>query len=141
MREVVLADKVMMKTEKQRECPCGGGRFYADCCGRLHAGEVAPTAEALMRSRYSAYVLGRMDYVADTWHPSTRPSDLHNDSSTRWLGLKVLAQQQHTEDLAEVEFVARYRQGGGRAVRMHERSQFVRENGRWFYRDGTFIGD
>lgn len=130
-----------MKTEKQRECPCGAGRFYTDCCGRLHAGEVALTAEALMRSRYSAYVLGRMDYVADTWHPSTRPSDLRNDSSTRWLGLKVLAQQQHTDDLAEVEFVARYRQGGGRAVRMHERSQFVRENGRWFYRDGAFIGD
>lgn len=125
-------------TTLAQACPCGAGKPYAVCCGPLHQGALATSAEALMRSRYSAYVLGDMQYVADSWHPSTRPGSLENDASARWLGLKIKAARQLSPDQAEVEFVARYRQGGSGAVRLHEVSRFVREDGRWFYLDGQF---
>ena len=95
----------------------------------------APDAESLMRSRYTAFVLERGDYLQATWHPSTRPADLDFDPGTKWLGLEVRSHRSTGEDRAEVEFVARYRVGG-RAVRLHETSRFVREDGRWFYVDG-----
>ena len=119
-------------------CPCGSGMPYAACCGRFHGGVVAETAEALMRSRYSAYVLGREDYLRETWHPRTRPEALDLDAkpATKWLGLSIREHRQTGEDSATVEFVARYRVGGGSAVRLHETSRFVREDGRWFYVDG-----
>lgn len=120
-------------------CPCGSGRDYAACCARWHAGEhhlQAPDAEALMRSRYSAYVLGMGDYLRDTWHASTRPGEpLSFDPALRWLGLEVRRHLQTDADRAVVEFVARSKRGG-RAQRLHETSRFVREEGRWFYVDG-----
>lgn len=117
-------------------CPCGSGRAYAACCGRYHGGEAAPTPEALMRSRYSAYVLGERDYLLRSWHSSTRPADLELDDGARWLGLKVLHAEGGAEDAeGSVEFVARYKIGG-RAYRMEEKSRFVREDGRWVYLDG-----
>ncbi|MFC3814228.1 YchJ family protein [Lysobacter sp. GCM10012299] len=121
-------------------CPCGLGRPYADCCGPLHAGAAATTAEALMRSRYSAYVRGDSDYLRETWHPDTRPAplDLGDSASTRWLGLEVKRHAMTGADSAIVEFVARYKVGGAPAVRLHELSRFVREDGRWFYVDGEF---
>jgi SEC-C motif-containing protein len=89
-----------------------------------------------MRSRYSAFVLGLHDYLLQTWHPSTRPASLAPDpAGLRWLGLQVRAHQQTDADHASVEFVARSKLGG-RAHRLHERSRFVREHGRWFYVDG-----
>jgi SEC-C motif-containing protein len=111
---------------------------YADCCGRFldHFGDApAPDAEHLMRSRYSAFVLERADYLLATWYPSTRPASLDFDEATKWLGLEVREHKPTGADTAEVEFVARYRVQG-RAVRLHERSRFVREDGRWFYVDG-----
>ena len=119
-------------------CPCSSERTYAACCGRFHAGEAAPTAEALMRSRYSAYVLGLVDYLRATWHPATRPAALDVDGATRWLGLEVRRHEPTGPDTALVEFVARYRIGGAPAVRLHEISRFVREGGRWFYVEGEF---
>ena len=121
-----------------RACPCGLPRALAECCGRWHAGEPAPDAEALMRSRYSAYVLGLADYLLATWHPSTRPAMLEFDApGTRtWLGLAVRAHRRLDAVRAEVEFVARSRVGGGRAQRLQERSRFVREDGCWYYVDG-----
>ncbi|CDS51710.1 UPF0225 protein YchJ [Polaromonas sp. CG9_12] len=95
----------------------------------------APDAESLMRSRYSAFVLGRRDYLLATWHASTRPTGLVLDPAAKWLGLDVRSHTVQDADHAEVEFVARYREGG-RAVRLRERSRFVRESGRWFYVDG-----
>ena len=89
-----------------------------------------------MRSRYTAFVLARVDYLLATWHVSTRPSDLQLEPGAKWLGLEVRAHAVTGEHAAEVEFVARFR-AGGRAVRQHERSRFVREAGRWFYVDGT----
>ena len=119
-------------------CHCGSGKPYAACCGRLHAGaENAASAETLMRSRYSAYVLGLEPYLLATWHASTRPAALHlaEEAGTKWLGLEVKRQQAQDASHATVEFVARYRIAG-RGHRLHETSRFVREDGRWFYVDG-----
>ncbi len=118
-------------------CPCGSGQTYVDCCGAWHAGlregRHAPTPEALMRSRYSAYVLGLIDYLLATWHPATAPGELEL-APLKWLGLEVRHAEQ-SGDAGVVEFVARCRDSG-RAQRMHEISRFVREDGRWYYIDG-----
>ena len=121
-------------------CPCDSGNTYAECCGPWHKGMEeglhAPSAEALMRSRYSAYALGLPDYLLATWHPSTGPGELEL-SPLRWLGLEVLHAQE-SGDAGVVEFVARCRDSG-RPQRMHEISRFVREAGRWYYIDGQMI--
>ena len=119
-------------------CPCQSGLDYERCCGPLHAGAAAASAESLMRSRYCAYVRADEPYLLASWHASTRPPalDLHADRDTRWLGLDVKRHDVVDADHARVEFVARYRVGGGRAVRLHETSRFVREHGRWYYVDG-----
>lgn len=125
-------------TSTNADCPCGSARRYPDCCGRWHAGRPAPDAEALMRSRYCAFVLRDAGYLRATWHPDTCPGDPLGEADgarPTWLGLQV-KWHRGEGDGAEVEFVARYRVGGGRAVRLHERSRFVREDGRWFYVDG-----
>ena len=89
----------------------------------------APTAEALMRSRYSAFVLDKLPYLLASWHPSTRPASLEpNPSDLKWLGLTIKQARDQDTDHATVEFVARSRQAG-RAHRMHEVSRFVREGG------------
>ena len=136
-------------------CPCGrlapagpGGSKgksatplpFASCCGRYLVAPglealAVPDAESLMRSRYTAFVCERADYLQATWHASTRPADLDFEPGARWLGLQVRSHRAMGEDRAEVEFVARYRVGG-RAVRLHETSRFVREGGRWLYVDG-----
>ena len=76
--------------------------------------------------------------MPSSWHPSTRPATLELDHGVRWLGLSVKRHEQDGPDAAVVEFVARYRIGGGSAVRLHEVSRFVHEGGRWYYLDGTF---
>jgi len=128
-----------MSREPADPCPCGLPADYAACCGRFHAGEAAPDAERLMRSRYSAYVTGNSGYLLATWHPDTRPQALSLDDApgqrTQWLGLDVKRHRVTGADTAEVEFVARYRIGGGSAVRMQEHSRFVRQDGRWYYLD------
>ena len=91
-----------------------------------------------MRSRYSAFVLNRVDYLEATWHISTRPADVAQDDGTKWLGLDVRRHVVIDTDHAQVEFVARYRTAG-RGVRIHERSRFVREAGRWYYVDGDLL--
>lgn len=124
-----------MKKPPADVCPCGSGRPLAACCGRYLDGHAAPPdAEALMRSRYTAYVLAREPYLLATWHASTRPTRL-DLTPTRWIGLTVSRHEQQDADHATVEFVARYKIGG-RAHRLHETSRFVREEGRWYYVDG-----
>lgn len=121
---------------KFNQCPCGTALSYENCCGVYHLNQAAPTPEALMRSRYSAYVLGLSDYLSATWHASTRPSDLDltEDAAVKWLGLKVNFANVSGEQ-GEVHFVARYKIAG-KAYRLEEKSRFVLENGRWFYLDG-----
>jgi SEC-C motif-containing protein len=92
-----------------------------------------------MRSRYTAFVLGRAEYLLATWHPSRRPADLQLEPGARWLGLEVRWQKQQDATHAEVEFVARQRDRSGRAVRLHELSRFILEDGQWFYVDGDAL--
>jgi SEC-C motif-containing protein len=128
-------------------CPCGRPQPFDRCCGRYladFAGTPAPDAESLMRSRYTAFVLSNRDYLLATWHPDKRPGELELDPGTRWLGLEVRKHRVIDASRAEVEFVARFRAtgssaGSGRAGRVHERSRFVKENGRWFYLDGEML--
>ncbi len=90
-----------------------------------------------MRARYSAYVRRNADYLLASWHPSTRPTALDLDAGGRtiWLGLTVQRTLVTGDDTAEVVFLARYRIGGGSAVRMVEHSRFIREDGQWYYLD------
>ncbi len=117
-------------------CPCGRAASYADCCGRYHAGPLhllAPDPESLMRSRYSAFVKDVRAYLLATWHPSERPAEIEPpEDGLRWLGLEVKRAAVLGESRGEVEFVARCKVGG-RAHRLHEISEFVREGDRWFY--------
>ncbi len=131
------AKESIMAKEQQKECPCGG-KSYATCCEPFHQGGIAQTAEQLMRSRYSAYVLGLWEYVYKTWDDRTRPPlvELQQDSRNKWLGLEVRKHQKEGEH-ATVEFVARYKVDG-RAHRLHEISRFVRQDGQWLYVDGSF---
>lgn len=122
-------------TNPAEKCPCGSSVPYEACCGRWHAGEPAPTADALVRSRYTAFVLKHESYLLASWHPSTRPPTIDFVESQKWLGLKVV-DSKTDGDRAEVEFIARFRIGGMPAQRLHERSRFVREAGRWLYVDG-----
>lgn len=92
-----------------------------------------------MRSRYSAFAQGNADYLLATWHPGTRPPALELEPGLRWLGLEVRGHRDTGPDRAEVEFVARSRPRSGAAVRLHERSRFVREDGRWYYVDGDLL--
>lgn len=119
------------------DCPCGSGALYQDCCEPYHLSLAAPSAEKLMRSRYSAYVLGLEEYLLDTWHPSTRPQylNLANDR-TKWLGLEVKRFEPNDES-AIVEFIARYKTNS-KAEKLHETSRFKRIAQRWFYVDGEF---
>ncbi|MCC6136853.1 MAG: YchJ family protein [Candidatus Contendobacter sp.] len=117
-------------------CPCGADAPYAGCCGRYLDGDQFPaTVEALMRSRYVAYVQQRADYLLRTWHSTTQPEALDfSTDSGHWLGLKVIrvvagrAEDEH----GTVEFVARYKVSG-KAHRLHEISRFVREADLWVY--------
>ncbi len=126
-------------------CPCGGmpaGAGLDDCCGPVVAGErLADTAEALMRSRYTAYALGDGDHLFRTWHPRTRTADADPDPRVRWTRLEVLDVVAGGVDDPEgvVEFRAAWvsaDDGPTRRGELHERSRFARRAGRWVYVDG-----
>lgn len=130
---------------KSSLCPCGSQRVFTDCCEPYLSGiDIAPTAEALMRSRYTAYCQGNVDYLIATHHASQRsPSDRVNLSksirNTTWLGLTIVnTEQGQPEDATGiVEFVALYRTG--EVGQLHERSRFQRQKERWFYVDGDHL--
>ena len=149
----------MKRLAPSQPCPCGattvamgGGAklaakkvapwAYGQCCGRwLEAGPqngpFAPDAQQLMRSRYTAFVLEREAYLLATWHPGHRPPHIEFDLGVKWLGLEVRDCCSTGADTAEVEFVARHKPNRGPAIRLHERSRFVRNDDRWLYLDGT----
>ncbi|HIJ78594.1 MAG: YchJ family metal-binding protein [Desulfobulbaceae bacterium] len=127
----------MLEIVEQSSCPCGSGAVADRCCGQYIAGTVpAPSAEALMRSRYTGFVLKDEAYLLASWHGSTRPEKLGLDAQAEisWQGLEVLTASEEA-DTAIVEFVVRYTVQG-REQRLHEKSRFVREDGRWYYVDG-----
>jgi SEC-C motif domain protein len=138
-------------TQPSRPCPCGRLNHskkplsLADCCGRFidhFESAPAPDAETLMRSRYTSFVLQRADYLLATWHASHRPLTIDFDPDVKWLGLDVRQHRVLDATHAEVEFVARQKSPGMPAVRLHERSRFLKDGdapGHWYYVDGDLL--
>jgi len=120
-----------MKTEV---CHCDTTLDFAACCEPYLNGDAeAPTPVALMRSRYSAFVTGNLEYLKYTWHPDDCPADLTLEP-TQWIGLKILDHGEYEPSRSGwVHFVARYKVDG-KAHRMEERSLFSANRGRWYYR-------
>lgn len=118
-------------------CPCGSGLPYEQCCGPLHRGGATATALALMRSRFSAFILGLERYLLDSWHPSTRPDGLDLDGDVEWRRLQIVDTTLGgpDDDAGTVEFRASFRTNGQPGL-LEERSRFVRLEGRWTYVDG-----
>ncbi|MCD7441885.1 hypothetical protein K4B79_27125 [Streptomyces lincolnensis] len=122
---------------RKPSCPCGPAETYDACCGRFHRGEAQPpTAESLMRSRYSAFVKRDEAYLLRTWHPRTRPPRVEFDPGMRWTGLEILATGEGTAFHATgtVTFRASFKGGS-----LHERSRFERVEGAWVYVHGEFL--
>jgi SEC-C motif domain protein len=125
------------------ECPCGSTIALADCCQPLIEGErSAETAEALMRARYTAHAIKAFDYIFDTTHPDSRQDDDRKSTAAwskrlDWQHLEIRSVEGGGVDDEKglVEFVARYRKNG-KAFDHHEIAEFVREDGRWYFKDG-----
>ena len=131
------------------KCPCGTGRLYNDCCGPFHQGRAAATPVLLMRSRYSAFALGSVAYLRDTWHVSTRP-DLDLADNPKWIKLEILAHSSHVEssqpkpgETGFVHFKAHYQRPDAVFAMdsdcLEEYSRFVFEASRWWYVDGKIF--
>lgn len=131
-----------MTKPEQQECPCGTGRSLEQCCGPALAGTaLSQTAEALMRSRYTAFVLADDTYLAETWHSATRPADPSAPMGIDWRRLRIRDTRDGgpQDETGEVEFIAHFRTADGTRDFLHERSSFARENGRWVYVDGELF--
>ncbi|MEM6452895.1 MAG: YchJ family metal-binding protein [Cyanobacteria bacterium P01_C01_bin.69] len=153
-----------MGTKVNQKCWCGSRRAFSSCCEPYLTGDaIAPTAEALMRSRYSAFCTKSVDYLLATHHPSWRKSTASNNTderillsrsvnTTQWINLLIIKKQggQKKDKTGRVEFVAAYRpksalpvdmtvQSPDGITQLHENSRFVREQGRWFYVDGDIL--
>lgn len=142
-RNQTIVNDMTTQITGNASCPCGSGDLLNACCGRYHAGAPAPSAELLMRSRYSAYVLGLIDYLKATTLPVQQAAldlqSMHDWSTTStWLGLDV----EHSQLLggqpehALVTFTARWHDQMGEHAQ-HERSAFVQHDGHWYFIDPT----
>ena len=119
-------------------CPCGSGRTYCECCeAALNGARPALTAEALMRSRFTAFVRGDANYLLASWHAETRPAQLRLDDQPRWERLEILRTEggDAGDSAGRVGFAAYYRSAAGAGC-LRELSRFRREQGRWYYLDG-----
>lgn len=130
----------MIEKEKNGPCPCGTGLAYVECCGPVLDGALLPlTAEALMRSRYTAFARQDVPYILRSWHRSTRLAsfDLDDQKDFVWHGLEVLETEAGGagDQAGVVEFIANF-SGHGQEHHLHERAEFVCEDGRWLYVDG-----
>ena len=124
-------------------CPCGNSRPFPQCCEPAILGDtLAASAEALMRSRYCAYVLENWRYLYKTWHPQTRPTrkELSRSESTQWLRLEIVKTEGggHQDTHGTVEFIAHFRLGS-EAHSLHEVSQFEKIQGKWLYVEGDIL--
>lgn len=132
----------MAKNSAESElCPCGSSRAYPQCCAPYITGEAAaPTAEQLMRSRYTAFARGEAQYLLDSWHPDKRPSRVRLDDKQKWIGLSIKSTEagQAGDEEGRVEFVARFKMDG-KGHRLHENSRFEKIDGRWYYLDGEHL--
>jgi SEC-C motif domain protein len=126
-----------------QQCPCNSEVLYTDCCeGVLSGQRKAATAEALMRSRYSAYVIGDITYLLQTWHPSTRPTGIDRDTIPDWYSLEIIQTKKGKADDNDgiVEFQATAL-SDSKILKLHEVSHFVKEGGDWLYVSGEITGD
>jgi len=112
-------------------CPCGSALEYERCCQLWHLGQPAPSPEALMRSRYTAFVMKNADYLLATWHSDTRPAELELEGSPEWTSLQVVSASE-SGFKGKVHFRAFYLAGEGWRY-LEERSDFIKEGGRWYY--------
>ncbi len=129
-----------------KNCPCGSNVDYKDCCGAIISGaRPAETAEQLMRARYAAYAGAETDFIFESTHPDHRQG--YDHAGTRewaeksdWLGLEITSTSLGGPDdtLGEVEFIARFREKGVLRVH-HELAHFLRDNGRWYFTEGTMV--
>ncbi len=128
-----------MSTENTVLCPCKSGKSLDNCCKPYHEGTVeAPTAESLMRSRYSAFVLGLSEYIWRTWHKTTRPDlDILGGLGLKWIDLKIESTQagKNTDTTGQVHFIASFI-NGNKGKKLDEISDFIKEDGLWYYVDG-----
>jgi len=126
-------------TTDENACPCGSGKSYAKCCETYHHGTPPPTAEALMRARYSAYTMANDQYLRNTWHPGSRPEkiSLKNNKNLQWTKLEILRKEKGKgkDKLGVIEFKAWYRSDDQNGY-LHEVSNFVKEENTWLYFDG-----
>ena len=130
----------MTKPAKSQSCYCGSGNAFNVCCEPIIRGaREAETAEQLMRSRYSAYATRNANHLLRSWHSHTRPTSLDlSQSDEQWIRLRIIMTSAGTaiDDNGDVEFVATYKQNG-QAHKLHETSQFAREDGEWRYISGV----
>jgi SEC-C motif-containing protein len=128
------------------QCQCGSGAPYSECCEPIITGaRTAETAEQLMRARYSAYVLAKMDFIFESTHPEHREGYDHAGTkewaeSSEWLGLEIIGTSKGGTDdsVGEVEFIARFSQNGVKNEH-HEAGQFKKKGGEWFFTEGTMV--
>jgi SEC-C motif-containing protein len=129
------------------QCPCGSNKTLEECCGPYLAGDARPpTAEALLRARYSAFATHEVDFIVDTIHPSKRkdadaPALRKWSHESEWLGLEIVSTRngREADSTGEVEFVASYK-ADGEELEHHERGEFRREGGSWYFWDGKLVG-
>ncbi|MDG4813023.1 YchJ family metal-binding protein [Hydrogenovibrio sp. 3SP14C1] len=120
-------------------CPCGSKKTYAECCEPFHLGQTFPqSAERLMRTRYSAYVMKLEQYLINTWAESTRPNQIEFEENIHWLRLRIVKTKQgHAEDQKGMVFFKAFYEVDGEKGMMTEKSQFIRdEAGHWAYLSG-----
>ena len=129
-----------MSSASEAICPCGSGNRYPDCCGPIHRSGAGfgTTAEALMRSRYTAYVLEERPFLLSSWHTDTRPPTVTFSPDQEWLGLEIVAVERGgpLDTEGSVEFIARFRHGAD-YFELHELSTFERVDGSWLYVSGS----
>lgn len=133
-----IKENKTLTTHDQILCPCKSGKKFSDCCEPYQRLEAAPTAEALMRSRYSAFVLGLSEYLWETWHADTRPDlDVLGGINLKWIDLNILDTEAGLEadTTGKVHFIASY-VVGNKGKKLDENSNFVKEDGLWLYVDG-----
>lgn len=118
-------------------CPCASGKGYFACCGRLHGGAPAETAEALMRARYVAFARGHRDFLRASWAPETRPPTIEIDPEMVWTGL-VIEEHKPAGKTATVRFAASWTRGREKGV-LREVSRFRSDGTTWYYIDGELL--
>lgn len=131
-------DWLAWEIEMFEPCDCGSGKTYLACCGRLHSGQPADSAEELMRSRYTAFSRGDVAYLLKSWAAETRPLTLPLDPMQEWTGLTIEHHEVTGPDTAIVRFTATWKSGNEKG-RMTETSRFRREGPGWVYIDASLL--